>query len=400
MKDASPQPAAFDEYRLLDTPTEEGLDNIVQLASRLLSAPISLLTVVDEQRQWFKARYGWATTETPREWSFCAHALADDQTLIVPDATTDPRFHANPLVVGDPYIRFYCGVPLRTPDGRGLGTLCILDRQAREPTAKEVSVLEGLGRQLELELEIRRRLFMLEERLSAAETQRREKDLLAAMVVHDLRGPLTSISLLASAIDTADPSMRLDLNVLLDEADRARRMLTDVLDICLHEAGALRPRYSDFDLVPLATAVAESQRRVAHLAPGAVQVVAAKSPLKSHADPELIRRVLENLVSNAVQHNVAQAQVQIALATRSDGRLQCEVRDRGSVIPEADRDRVFQALARGPALGAHRGYGLGLTFCRLAVEAHGGRIRVSPNADGRGNCFSFDLPMALPPGGA
>lgn len=145
-------------YSVLDTPPEQAYDDIVALAARLLNVPTALVSLVDESRQWFKARVGLDATETSREVSFCGHAVADGELLLVPDATKDIRFVDNPLVMGDPLIRFYVGAPLRTPSGHVLGTLCALDQVPRAPTPDQVEALEMLARQVVSQLELRRGL--------------------------------------------------------------------------------------------------------------------------------------------------------------------------------------------------------------------------------------------------
>lgn len=123
--------AALHRYRLLDTPREESFDRITRLASRLFDTPISLLTLVDEKRQWFKSRVGVEKEQGSREASFCAHAINRDEVMIVADASTDERFADNPWVTRKPYIRFYAGAPLRSRDGYLLGTLCVIDEKPR-----------------------------------------------------------------------------------------------------------------------------------------------------------------------------------------------------------------------------------------------------------------------------
>ncbi|MBS0630700.1 MAG: PAS domain S-box protein [Verrucomicrobia bacterium] len=130
---------------LLDTPPEREFDDIAALAAEICGAPIALVSLVDEKRQWFKARVGYEAQETPRDVSFCAHALELDDLLIVPDATTDPRFADNPLVRGEPGIRFYAGAPLKTEAGDTLGTLCVIDRRARQLSERERRALRVLA---------------------------------------------------------------------------------------------------------------------------------------------------------------------------------------------------------------------------------------------------------------
>lgn len=140
---------ALHRYQILHTPPEEAFERLTRLAARTFSVPIALISLVDDQRQWFKSCYGLPLKETGREVSFCAHTLHfsdPDELLVVPDATLDPRFQANPLVTGWPHIRFYAGAPLRTPDGHVLGSLCLIDTQPREPLmAEEADMLRELA---------------------------------------------------------------------------------------------------------------------------------------------------------------------------------------------------------------------------------------------------------------
>jgi diguanylate cyclase (GGDEF)-like protein len=122
----------------------------------VLETPIALISLVDRDRQWFLARHGLEAKETPREMAFCAHAIAHDETLVVPDARQDPRFCTNPLVTTDPKICFYAGTPLQSRDGHNLGTLCVIDRLPRHFSANQVKLLEELAQLVLRELELRR----------------------------------------------------------------------------------------------------------------------------------------------------------------------------------------------------------------------------------------------------
>ena len=149
------------QYELLDTPPEQVFDELTQLAALICAAPISLISLIDEQRQWFKSKVGLSVRETSRDISFCAHALLQDGLFIVPDATRDPRFASNPLVTSDPNIRFYAGAPLVTTDGHRLGTLCVIDKVPRELNEDQKSALRLLGRHVVSLLELRRRSLEL-----------------------------------------------------------------------------------------------------------------------------------------------------------------------------------------------------------------------------------------------
>lgn len=147
--------AALRRYQVLDTPPEEAFDRLVQMASRILGAPMALMTLLDRERQWAKAKVGMEEREIPRDVSFCHHNLEDADVLVVPDLTADARFATNPYVAGDPGLRFYAGAPLCTPDGFILGSICVLDTAPRTLTADEVATLQDLAALAMEELERR-----------------------------------------------------------------------------------------------------------------------------------------------------------------------------------------------------------------------------------------------------
>jgi PAS domain S-box-containing protein len=150
---------ALRELEILDTAPEEEFDDLALIASQICDTPISMISLIDRDRQWFKAKVGSETLQTPRDVAFCAHAILQRGLFVVPDATEDPRFADNPAVKADPGIRFYAGAPLRTPEGHALGTLCVLDRKPRQLTGDQEDALRALSRQVEGQLELRRRII-------------------------------------------------------------------------------------------------------------------------------------------------------------------------------------------------------------------------------------------------
>lgn len=172
--DESRRLAILDEYAVLDTPPEEAFDDITFLASAICETPIALISLIDDNRQWFKSRLGLGTPHTHRDYSFCAYAILEpDQLMVVPDATADARFASNPFVVSEPSIRFYAGAPLVTSEGDALGTLCVLDHKPRRLSNEQKRALRALSKQVLAQLELRRHVAALERRASAGERYKR-----------------------------------------------------------------------------------------------------------------------------------------------------------------------------------------------------------------------------------
>ncbi len=152
---------ALSEYRILGTKPEESFDDITKIASLTCETPIALLSLVDSNRQWFKAKVGIEAKETVRDWSFCAHAIHSSEPLIVEDALNDDRFFDNPLVKGEPKIRLYAGFPLQNDSNHRIGTLCVIDREPHGLTDKQFSIMQALSRQVVAFLELRKRSINL-----------------------------------------------------------------------------------------------------------------------------------------------------------------------------------------------------------------------------------------------
>ena len=172
--------AALQKYAILDTEPEQAFDDLTQLASFVCKTPIALISLVDENRQWFKSKIGLDTSETPRDIAFCSTAIQQVDVMVVPDTMKDERFRNNPLVVSEPRIRFYAGAPLITEEGYALGTLCVVDHSPRELGADQKEALQALGRLVLAQLEFRRNLQLLKEALTdrTQAEHERERELL------------------------------------------------------------------------------------------------------------------------------------------------------------------------------------------------------------------------------
>lgn len=215
--------ATLDGYAVLDTPAETGFDDIVLIASDLCQTPTALVSLVDRDRQWFKARIGFDCAQTPLSQSVCAHALRQDGLLVIPDLTLDPRTRDNALVTGEPHIRFYAGALLESPEGQRLGTLCVIDTVARPQglSSAQMRGLEALARQVMAQLELRRALVQrdaaLSDRAIAEEESRRDAKRHQAMIAMQTR------------IGTADGNLDALLSALVHGA----------MDVVLEAEGAV-----------------------------------------------------------------------------------------------------------------------------------------------------------------
>ncbi len=167
--------AALEKYAILDTDPEQSFDDLTLLASFICKTPIALISLVDEDRQWFKSRVGMDAKETSRDIAFCSTAILQSDVFVVPDALKDDRFRDSPLVVSDPHIRFYAGAPLINEDGYALGTLCVVDRAPRELAPDQKEALKALSRLVLAQLEFRRNLFLLKETLTDRTREEHER---------------------------------------------------------------------------------------------------------------------------------------------------------------------------------------------------------------------------------
>src|SRR5215218_7387611 len=191
--------AALHSYRVLDTPPEPAFDDLVQLAARACQAPIALISLIDERRQWFMAEVGLGMRETPLDRSICLSAMLQPGLTVVPDLIEDPRFASNPLVTGEPRLRFYAGAVLRAPDGVPLAALCVLDHVPRDLTEEQAATLPLLAQQVMSQLELRRAIAERDERLEASHRVEQRQSLLVRELHHRVKNTLATVQALVGA---------------------------------------------------------------------------------------------------------------------------------------------------------------------------------------------------------
>lgn len=412
--------AELDSYKILDTPEEQAFNHITELASRFFEVPIALVSLVAKERQWFKANVGLNATETSRDVSFCAHAIRTDETMVVPNACDDPRFVDNPLVTGDPDIRFYAGAPLITPSGHRLGTLCVIDTLARptlmpeeERTLVDLAALvmdrlnlrraEMTQKQLEATLVDRNQA--LEDQQARLETALcREKELTGlqgqfiSMVNHEFRTPLAVIDgnahRLIRKCDQVSPDQ---LKRGMEKTRRSIGQLTDLMESVLSaarlDAGAIKFAPRSCNPAREIFALAENYRALNPLH----QIVANLEHLPDQIsmDINLMRQAFSNLISNAIKYSPEKTHVWIEGKADVDGGITIAIRDEGPGIPPSEIKHLFEKFYRASTSVGIPGSGVGLFLADVVVNMHGGKIDVV-SEEGKGTEFSVHLPACSP----
>ena len=379
------------QYGILDTGAESVYDDFVKLVSYICQTPIALISLVDPTRQWFKAKVGCEASETSRDIAFCAHAILQSDVFIIPDTLTDPRFVGNPLVTGEPYIRFYAGAPLITPEGLAIGTLCAIDQVPRTLSSEQITALQVLARQVVTQLELRRLTADLQKLLES-------KNKLFHILSHDLRSPFNGIlafsQTLAEEAETLSHEEIQDFSqTILTSAEQFMHLIDNLLKCSRFELGTL-----EYQPIPLAldTMVDNVLTLLkGNAAQKKVDLVYEPHPsVQVGADPTMLHSILQNLTGNAIKFTPSSGQVTIRVADQ-DSMIQVSVIDTGVGVSPEKLAHLFEFVAGRSTDGTagEKGTGLGLLLCKELVEKHGGRLWVD-SVVGQGTSFHFTLPKA------
>ena len=385
-RDEEARLVALHSYGLLGAPRPAVLDELSRLAASVFDTPMSSVTLVDADRQWFAGKTGLVNDEDPRDISFCARVVEQGAPLVVPDAREDPVYRGYANVTGRPNIRLYAGAPLIDQDGYRLGTVCVRDDRPRDLSDRQVDVLVQLAGQAAGHLAgIRSRLLLadLGDELSRAVS--REEDLVAA-VSHELRTPVTSIQgyleMLTEAEDMA-PYRRF-IDPIKRNGERLVRMVDHLLD-GTRASGTLSIDHTPVDLTTVAeAAISAVQSQQAHRGvPCTLEVTGRPAPIRG--DLTRLTQAAEQLLRNAIAFSPAGAPVRVTV-TLDDRAPSIRVADTGIGIPADELPHVFERFYRGRRARneAVAGVGLGLSIARAIVAAHGGSLTVTSPGPGRG----------------
>jgi len=387
--------AALYELDILDSAPEKDFDDIVALASAVCGAPMSLVSLIDADRQWFKARLGTDLTETSRDLSFCAHAILGKDLMVVPDTSQDPRFADHPTVGMDGGIRFYAGAPLVTTDGFALGTLCVADSRPRRLDVEQMQALRALARQVTSQLELRRYAAALANTTARLQELERRKDDLAGLVGGSLRAPLRLMrSYLAELGDKGmhDP----ELADLVGRATAAHvRGFTDLLDHLTsmadagHGADSLHMR--QIDLTKLTQRAVEAVRPIAATKQIWILNQAGGQSLPIIADPVRLEQVLMHLLFAAVKYTPAGGRVRVGTEIESGPAVRLDDMD----MPDGVRPDLFPHLYYGTMAhpSAVPGPDRGLAVAKRILDAHHATVALS-DRPGDGTSLHVVFPFA------
>lgn len=413
------------ECAILDTPPEQEYDDLLALAARICATPIAAITLVDEARQWFKARVGIDAPETSRDLSFCAHTICQSggQPLIVDDASRDPRFATYANVACDPGLRFYAGIPLVTHDGAALGSLCIADRRVRSLPEKELAALRTLARHLVNTLELRRLVHHqtsiidalektrrdLEQARAAAEQATAAKSRFLAAMSHEIRTPLNAIigmtTLLADA--KLDGSSRECADTIRSSGEILLTLVNDILDLSKIEAGRMTVESVETALPDLFAEVHRLMRpRTDAKSVRLDTAFDTPLPCRVLVDPTRLRQILLNLVGNATKFTdsgtiTIRARIDAPLdADAPASRLVVDIADSGAGISPEQQARLFVSFSQAdPSVTRrHGGSGLGLIICRRLAHLMGGNVSLLHSNPGEGSTFRVEVPIQPVPG--
>jgi signal transduction histidine kinase len=381
---------ALQALAILDTPRELAFDRLTRLAAAIMRAPISLVSLIDIDRQWFKSCHGLEMESSPRDLAFCTHAIMSDELFVVLDAAKDPRFSDNPFVTGEAHLRFYVGAPLVTRDKFRIGTLCVVDTEPRdEVTPEERQLLSDLANMVVEAIEGRhavrdagellmKQLAKAAEMANAGETAKAN---LMAMLGHELRTPLNAIIGFSEVMTgqafgpIGNPRYCEYAQHIRDSGQHLLGLIGTLLnlascdrgEIVLQEAD-LNPRDVLADCVGMMSERARQSDVTLNLEePGDLPVL--------KADREQLVQMLLNLIGNAIKFNHQGGQVAVS-ASLVEGQVVLSVRDNGKGMP-ADRLEqsrgTFEQLESGLARN-YEGLGLGLALTDRLIELHGGRL--------------------------
>lgn len=366
-------------YEVLDTSYEDEFNDVVQLAATICNTPIALVSLIDQQRQWFKAKLGIEANEFPRDISFCGHTInADTAVFEVSDATKDERFLDNPLVVESPYIRFYTGIPLINNNGFKVGTISVMDTQPRILNEVQIFTLQTLARQVVKLLDQNLLNKQLEQQQEKLQQQMEMQNRILSIIAHDVRNPIGAvksiIELNAKKILSQHDSVEL-MNMAGKQIDGTVELLNNLVDW-----GSMQMRGKGFEKekVHMRTLVSNMFKSFEIMASlkSNIMVNLVDEDLFLKSEINSMRFILRNLISNA--NKFTKEGVITVYAHKEDNQIMMSVSDTGVGMTEEIQSKLFDGehYQSTTGTGNEKGSGLGLILTKDFIQILGGTIKV------------------------
>lgn len=385
---------ALHSYDVLDTLPEEEYDAITKLAAEICGTPISLITLIDEDRQWFKSSKGIDVGQTPRENALCAHAiLTPSEPLIVPDTSQDKRFINNPLVTSGPGIAFYAGIPLVTKSGHALGSLCVIDRESHTIEPSKIEALKILANQVVKLLELRKTVRELKEtKLQLEQTLESVNDF-ANIVAHDIQAPVRNMGLFADIIvedysDLIDDEGKHMLRLLSENAVNAREYINGVLKYS-RATHLTQLSKEAIDLNKFFEQTINSMQIPEH-----IKIEVDKDLPKIVVTKIALQQIINNLLSNAIKYiDKAEGIIEVKVSHQDD-LCHISIKDNGRGIPKTLTDKIFDIfyMVDKKDVKEKGSSGIGLSVVKKIVTRLNGVVVVI-SEEHVGSTFTITIPV-------
>jgi len=383
------------KYSILDTLPEKEYDEITELASYICETPISLVSLIDEERQWFKSHHGLKVDSTPKNVAFCAHAINDkNNILIIPDSRKDERFHDNPLVTGDPYVIFYAGIPLISSDGYPLGTLCVIDNKPKKLKDSQLKALRSLSNQLMRLFEARKKALELDKKYYELEMQNKGLEDFAHIAAHDIKSPVNNIKQLIdllqkSHIDQNNHEAKEISQMISNSSTKLTKLIDGILDYS-RNSKLLSSEKEEVNLTSFINEIITSY--FTNLSEEINFKVISPKNLSVYINKIALEQILINLISNAIKYNDKETcQIEIQ-AKEEENLIQFNVIDNGQGIKKDELSKIFEIfeVTSNKDKNGLKGTGIGLATVNSLVQGLGGEITVESEF-GKGTNFEFTV---------
>ncbi|MCZ4222887.1 GAF domain-containing sensor histidine kinase [Pedobacter rhodius] len=375
------------DYEILGTPPENAFDTIAILAAEIFDAPFAFITFVDSNAVFFKASIGDLTlNDIKRNESYSAIAILKDGTTVFEDIHKLPEIND---VVTSPFesvIRFYAAAPLKTPEGYQIGTVSVADSVPRNPTQKQLNMLERLSTIVMEKLELR----------SATRKTLRAHDNRLHMLIHDLKNPMTSISLqseLISRINGVDGKATLIAGKITQQSKNIVDNLNTILSAARGEHGSIKLQKSKVNLAEIINTVKQNFGLVLKNKSQSITVETDLS-VEIYGDAEKLYDIFGNLISNAVKYSAPGQEIKVSILPEDD-KVTVAVKDDGPGLLKEDIDKLFIKFARLSTVstGRERSNGLGLSMVKMLVDLHKGKVWAESEGKDKGTTFLVELPV-------